>query len=127
MSKLQEFLSLGDQYAADGGYLEKKSDAYLDDFKKNAGYNNYTKFARDVNNWAARMPGTALVCGISVLEISKNPWNYQSTADHGRRILQLCIYYKLGKEKWHMAQHSKGRSIGNLPERLSCWKRPELQ
>lgn len=51
MSKLQEFLSLGDQYAADGGYLEKKSDAYLDDFKKNAGYNNYTKFARDVNNW----------------------------------------------------------------------------
>lgn len=51
MSKLQEFLNLGDQYAADGGYLEKKSDAYLDDFKKNAGYNNYTKFARDVNNW----------------------------------------------------------------------------
>lgn len=51
MSKLQEFINLGDQYAADGGYLEKKSDAYLDDFKKNAGYNNYTKFARDVNNW----------------------------------------------------------------------------
>ena len=51
MSKLQEFLNLGDQYAADGGYLEKKSNAYLDDFKKNAGYNNYTKFARDVNSW----------------------------------------------------------------------------
>lgn len=51
MSKLQEFLNLGDRYAADGGYLEKKSDAYLDDFKKNAGYNNYTKFARDVNTW----------------------------------------------------------------------------
>lgn len=51
MSKLQEFLNLGDYYAADGGYLEKKSDAYLDDFKKNAGYNNYTKFARDVNAW----------------------------------------------------------------------------
>lgn len=51
MSKLQEFLNLGDYYASNGGYLEKKSNAYLDDFKKNAGYNNYTKFARDVNNW----------------------------------------------------------------------------
>lgn len=51
MSKLQEFLQLGDYYASNGGYLEKKSNAYLDDFKKNAGYNNYTKFARDVNSW----------------------------------------------------------------------------
>lgn len=51
MSKLQEFLNLGDYYASNGGYLEKKSNAYLDDFKKNAGYNNYTKFARDVNSW----------------------------------------------------------------------------
>ena len=51
MSKLQEFLNLGDYYASNGGYLEKKSNDYLDDFKKNAGYNNYTKFARDVNSW----------------------------------------------------------------------------
>lgn len=51
MSKLQDFLDLGNYYAANGGYLEKKSNAYLDDFKKNAGYNNYTKFARDVNSW----------------------------------------------------------------------------
>lgn len=51
MSKLQEFLNLGDYYAADGGYLEKKTAEYLDDFKKNAGYNNYTKFARDVDSW----------------------------------------------------------------------------
>lgn len=29
------------------GYLEKKSAKYLDDMTKNAGYNNYTKFARD--------------------------------------------------------------------------------
>lgn len=51
MSKLQEFLNLGDYYASNGGYLEKKSNVYLDDFKKNAGYNNYTKFARDVDSW----------------------------------------------------------------------------
>lgn len=50
-TKLQEFTELGDYYASNGGYLEKKSNTYLDDFKKNAGYNNYTKFARDVNSW----------------------------------------------------------------------------
>lgn len=51
MSKLHGFLNLGNYYASNCGYLEKKSNAYLDDFKKNAGYNNYTKFARDVNSW----------------------------------------------------------------------------
>ena len=40
MSKLQEFLDLGNYYASNGGYLEKKTAEYLDDFKKNAGYNN---------------------------------------------------------------------------------------
>lgn len=30
------------------GYLEKKTNAYLDDKTKNAGYNNYTKYWRDV-------------------------------------------------------------------------------
>lgn len=50
-TKLQKFTELGDYYASNGGYLEKKSNAYLDDFKKNAGYNNYTKFARDVDSW----------------------------------------------------------------------------
>ena len=53
-TKLQEFTDLGDYYANNGEakpYLEKKTEAYLDDFTKNAGSNNYTKFARDVNNW----------------------------------------------------------------------------
>ena len=34
---------------AEDGYLEKKSDAYLDDKTKNAGNKNYTKYARDMN------------------------------------------------------------------------------
>ena len=54
VNKLQEHTKLGNYYANNGGtkpYLEKKSNAYLDDFTKNAGSNNYTKFARDVNNW----------------------------------------------------------------------------
>lgn len=53
-TKLQEFTELGDYYANNGGskpYLEKRTNAYLDDFQKNAGYKNYTKFARDVNSW----------------------------------------------------------------------------
>ena len=53
-TKLQEFIDLGDYYANNGGskpYLEKRTEEYLDDFQKNAGYNNYTKFARDVNSW----------------------------------------------------------------------------
>lgn len=54
MSKLQEFINLGDYYANCGGskpYLEKRTEAFLDDFTKNAGSNNYTKFARDVDSW----------------------------------------------------------------------------
>ncbi len=54
VNRLQEHTKLGDYYANNGGtkpYLEKKSNAYLDDFTKNAGDKNYTKFARDVNNW----------------------------------------------------------------------------
>lgn len=53
-TKLQEFNDLGDFYAGEGTgkpYLEKRTNAYLDDFQKNAGYNNYTKFARDVDSW----------------------------------------------------------------------------
>lgn len=53
-TKLQKFTELGDYYANNGGnkpYLEKRTNAYLDDFQKNYGYNNYTKFARDVNSW----------------------------------------------------------------------------
>ena len=54
VDKLKEFTDLGNYYAGEATgtpYLEKKSAAYLDDFQRNAGYNNYTKFARDVNSW----------------------------------------------------------------------------
>lgn len=54
VDKLKEFTDLGNYYAGESTgipYLEKRSAAYLDDFQRNAGYNNYTKFARDVNSW----------------------------------------------------------------------------
>lgn len=37
---------------AEDGYLEKKTNAYLDDKTKNAGNKNYTKYARDVDSKA---------------------------------------------------------------------------
>lgn len=33
------------------GYLEKRSNSNLDDKTANAGYNNYTKYWRDIKNW----------------------------------------------------------------------------
>lgn len=33
------------------GYKEKRSPQYLDDKEANSGYNNYTKYARDLNKW----------------------------------------------------------------------------
>lgn len=37
--------------AAESGYLEKASESNLDSKTGNAGYGNYTKYARDVNSW----------------------------------------------------------------------------
>lgn len=37
--------------ASQSGYLEKRSNSNLDSKTGNAGYNNYTKYARDVNSW----------------------------------------------------------------------------
>ena len=37
--------------AAESGYLEKTSESNLDSKTGNAGYGNYTKYARDVNAW----------------------------------------------------------------------------
>lgn len=46
MATINDLINLG---KAEDGYLEKKSNAYLDDKKKNAGYNNFTKYARDLD------------------------------------------------------------------------------
>lgn len=40
---------------AEDGYLEKKTNAYLDDKTKNAGNKNYTKYARDVYQKAKKL------------------------------------------------------------------------
>lgn len=36
------------------GYLEKKSNSQLDSKTGNAGYNNYTKYWRDIDNWCGK-------------------------------------------------------------------------
>ena len=48
MASLKTLLDLAEQQV---GYQEKASARMLDDPCANAGYNNYTKYARDVNNW----------------------------------------------------------------------------
>lgn len=47
MNELDKVLSIA---LAEEGYLEKKSNKDLDDKLKNAGANNYTKYARDLDN-----------------------------------------------------------------------------
>lgn len=46
MSAVEKLLSVA---AAEIGYLEKQSSSQLDDKTANAGYNNYTKYARDLD------------------------------------------------------------------------------
>lgn len=47
MNTLSKVLNLAE---SEVGYLEKKTPEYLDDKTKNAGYNNYTKYARDMHD-----------------------------------------------------------------------------
>lgn len=50
MSKTAEIQKLLAIALAEVGYLEKKTNSQLDDKTANAGYNNYTKYARDLAN-----------------------------------------------------------------------------
>lgn len=45
------------------GYLEKKSNSKLDSKTANAGYNNFTKYWRDINNWKLLSNGTGWAGG----------------------------------------------------------------
>ena len=75
-TKLQEFNDLGDFYAGEGTgkpYLEKGTLAYLDDFQRNAGYNNYTLFARDINNLGQPGCQGQPWCSVCLLYTSPSP------------------------------------------------------
>ena len=50
-SELEKILEVA---KAELGYLEKKSNASLDDKTANAGYNNYTKYWRDIKEWSGK-------------------------------------------------------------------------
>lgn len=49
--------------AAEEGYLEKKSNAKLDSKKENAGYNNYTKYWRDLQSLGVMKQGSSFAGG----------------------------------------------------------------
>ena len=125
VNKLQEHTKLGDYYANNGGtkpYLEKKSNAYLDDFTKNAGDKNYTKFARDVNNW--NQPGCQGQPWCAVYQFWKLVKVFGLTkALHGRRLLQLPECHPSCQTERNLAQHTKERCADHLPEWLTHWIR----
>lgn len=74
------------------GYCEKKSNAYLDDFTKNAGSNNYTKYARDLYK-AGYWNG------------NKNGYDWCTT------FVAWCIWMACGKSK---ADATKVQPYGSL-------------
>lgn len=51
MTKTQAVLKVVDRAVSEIGYLEKKSNADLDSKTANAGTNNYTKYARDLDDY----------------------------------------------------------------------------
>ncbi len=90
--KLKEFTDLGDFYAGEGTgkpYLEKKTNAFLDDFQETQDIITTRNLPVMSTAGAAGMPGTAMVCGIPVLEAGKSIWTDKGTADYGWRFLQL--------------------------------------
>ncbi|MFR1059473.1 MAG: hypothetical protein ACLSEY_02965 [Enterocloster sp.] len=65
-----------DQAAHWDGYLEKKSNAQLDDFTANAGSGNFTCFARDYKTHTGPEPaGPALVRHVRIRGICAGIWS----------------------------------------------------
>lgn len=66
MVKISDVVSL---LLGEAGYLEKKSNAQLDSKTANAGYNNYTKYTRDIDSAGindARYQGQAWCCSLAI-------------------------------------------------------------
>ena len=70
------------------GYLEKRSNANLDSKTANAGYGNYTKYSRDVNNIGLRdARDRPCVRDIPVLGLCQDFWKSKGTGNHGEWVL----------------------------------------
>lgn len=69
------------------------------------------------------MPGTAVVCGLPVLEIGQSVWIDQSPSDHGWRLLQLPECHPSCQTERNLAQHTKERCADHLSEWLTHWIR----
>ncbi len=52
--KKSEWQKILEVAKAELGYLQKKTNSNLDSKTGNAGYNNYTKYWRDINNWCGK-------------------------------------------------------------------------
>ena len=106
MSNIQNLVNLA---AAEVGYLEKKSNANLDDKTANAGSNNYTKYARDYCLWGFGNYQAQPWCDIFVSWCFKMAFNDDSVASHD----SYCPYHV----NWFKAQNRwahDGPNIGDV-------------
>lgn len=90
--------------AAQTGYMEKRSDAMLDDKTANAGSANYTKYARDVNRW--RQPGCQgqAWCAVYQFWIDVKIFGLKTALSHMGGGFYNCgeiIKHSKSKGTWH--------------------------
>lgn len=64
------------------GYLEKKSEASLDSKTANAGYNNYTKYSRDINSWGKMGCQGQPWCALYQFWIDVNIFGLEKALEH---------------------------------------------
>ena len=105
------------------GYCEKKTNAYLDDFTKNAGSNNYTRFGRDVSNpkyWNGNKQGqewcTSFVCSMILYAAGGTPNGGVKNEKYFADVKAVQPYTSLGAScKYQTAAYKKAKRWSETP------------
>lgn len=74
------------------GYLEKASNSNLDDFKENAGYNNYTCFARDYYEHTGNNYQGQAWCAMFVSEMFVQAYGLENAKKLINGLYSYCSY-----------------------------------
>ena len=107
MDAVQELLDLA---LSQVGYLEKKSNSNLDDFSVNAGLNNYTKYAKDYDEWGWGNYQAQPWCDMFVSWCFKNAFGDDEVASHNSYCPSHVNWFK-GQKRWHTSGPQKGDVI----------------
>jgi hypothetical protein len=92
------------------GYLEKKSNASLDDFTANAGTANYTKYARDYAAWGWGNYQGQPWCDVFVSWCFKTAFNDDLVAGHNSYCPSHVNWFK-ARSRWHTGNPQAGGVI----------------